>query len=259
MDSFFSLAVGWQILLIITVAVCIGGLAWLFNFLFKPKRITIGNTDISNEVTEKDVEKKSLVNRDIKLVLSQSVIVGFEICKMELVTVVEIQDQFADEKFEGWNLFVKDKFLDLLSTKEEYKYNDNLSTENETRLFFNVLRGFTDKCKQTLHLSFAANNFKYMTEIEFQEMIKRKTLMLEAYFEKYFTDNYFEEICTLSVAQMTRDLKDSIKDDFSKLISNIFEFARIKKNETEQAVEKKKQDLEAYVREYVNEDFKMDC
>jgi hypothetical protein len=98
-----------------------------------------------------------------------------------------------------------------------------------------------------------------MSEIEFQDMIKRKTTLLESTFEKYFTDNYFEEVCTLSVAELTRDLKDSVKDDFNKMINDIFIFARAKKIETEQQVEKKKADLEAYVREYVNKDFKMEC
>lgn len=263
MTEFFARPVLEIIIIFIFATACVGGLSWLFIFLFKPKLIKIGRTEITNQEKEPQIllekSKEEFVIRDIRLVVSQSVMVGFEICKMKLVDVIQTQDQYADERFEGWNLSVKDHFLKILGKNSKYQYDDNLSTTNEARLFFNVLRGFTDKCKSTLHMSFAANNFRFMTENEFLEMIKRKSTLLESIFDKYFVDNYFEEVCTLSIVAITKDLKDLIRDDFNRMISDIFVFAKTKKLETELAVDKKKSDLESYIREYVNKDFTMDC
>ena len=95
MGELFSRPV-WEIILLFIVAFGgVGGIVWLIFTLFKPKHIGIGKVDISNEQTPIE-EKKNTEDRDLKLVINQAVFVGFEICKLKLVDIIQIQDQFAN-------------------------------------------------------------------------------------------------------------------------------------------------------------------
>ena len=96
-----------------------------------------------------------------------------------------------------------------------------------------------------------------MDEAGFQSMIKRKTDVLTAMFEKYFTENYFEKIQILSLTELTRDLRETISDEFNKTICDIFLFAREKKIETEHLIEQKKKDLESYARQVTKSNFEL--
>ena len=122
MGELFSRPV-WEIILLFIVAFGgVGGIVWLIFTLFKPKHIGIGKVDISNEQTPIE-EKKNTEDRDLKLVINQAVFVGFEICKLKLVDIIQIQDQFANQKIEALNLYMKEEFLKMMHKKTEYKEN----------------------------------------------------------------------------------------------------------------------------------------
>lgn len=226
--------------------IIIGVLAFIIigGMLFSKIKISKDSIELDKKDTpDMKVKQKSdlkKIKEVVELVEQKAYESGFEVGKMKNKTILDAQKLLAEEQI----IALREKIMMMLCQMSK---NHN---ENDSTMFLNIVTLYFNIFISSLRTSFELNNWKSMSQSEFDDMINRKINLLLSEWKRVVNIYYISKFSTVpqqKILELIDDVNNiELFELFTNTIKTIFAMAKRLKYNTDDRVEIIKKDMHSY-------------